>query len=167
MLHLFPAYGISVILLQTSTMKRLLIFSLLILSIGACKKDKETQADKDDKIIQQYLSDNDLEATKHASGLYYNITKEGSGYNPTVGYTVRVIYKGWLTNGTVFDEVTTPLDISLSSVITGWKIGVPMLKPGGKGTFYIPSELAYGENAVGSIPANSVLIFNIELVDFY
>ncbi len=152
---------------QIASMKRILLFSLLLLVFGSCKKDKETQAEKDDKIIQQYLNDNDLEATKHASGLYYHITKEGSGYHPTIGYTVRVIYKGWLTNGTVFDESATPLDIGLSSVIRGWQIAVPMLKPGGKGTFYIPSGLAYGESSPGSIPPNSVLIFNIELVDFY
>ena len=149
------------------TMKRVLVFALLILLVGACKKDKESQAEKDDKIIQQYLQDNDLEATKHASGLYYHITKEGSGYHPTVNYTVRVIYKGWLTDGTIFDESTSPLDISLSTVITGWKIAVPMLKPGGKGTFYIPSDLAYGESSPANIPSHSVLIFNIELVDFY
>jgi FKBP-type peptidyl-prolyl cis-trans isomerase FkpA len=148
-------------------MKKLLIFGLMMLALGACKKDKESQAEKDDKIIQQYLTDNDKEATKHSSGLYYNITKEGTGYHPTLSYTVRVIYKGWLTNGTVFEEVTSPIDLSLSSVITGWKIGVPMLKPGGKGTFYIPSGLAYGESSPGDIPANSVLIFDIELVDFY
>lgn len=148
-------------------MRSVFIFVLLLLVVGACKKDEDKQAEIDDEIIRTYLSNNDLEATKHSSGLYYKITKEGSGYHPTLGYTVRVIYKGWLTDGTVFDEVTSPLDISLSSVITGWQIGVPMLKPGGKGIFYIPSGLAYGDSSPGGIPANSVLIFNIELVDFY
>ncbi|GAB4311150.1 MAG: FKBP-type peptidyl-prolyl cis-trans isomerase [Bacteroidales bacterium] len=138
----------------------------MFLAFG-CSKDKESQADKDESIIQQYLSDHNEEATRHSTGVYYHIIKEGSGYSPGPDNTARVIYKGWLTDGTVFDESAEPLDIPVSQVIAGWQVALSLLKPGGKGRFYIPSGLAYGESSPGSIPPNSVLIFDIELVDFY
>ncbi len=81
-----------------------------------------------------------------------------------------VYYKGYLTDedetvfeDTGFDAVT----IDLSNTIEGWQIAVPMLKPGGRGLFLIPSELGYGSSATSVIPKNSVLIFNINLVAFY
>jgi FKBP-type peptidyl-prolyl cis-trans isomerase FkpA len=148
-------------------MKYIVTLSILLFVFTACNKDKESQAEKDDKIIQQYLADHNLEATKHSSGLYYNITKEGSGGHPTVGNTVLVNYKGTLTDGTVFDQSASTIELPLSNVIMGWQIGIPLLQPGGKGVFYIPSKLGYGSSSVGSIPANSVLIFEVTLVDYY
>lgn len=148
-------------------MKYLTYLGILIFLFSACKKE-ESQADKDDTIIQQYLSDNSIEATKDPSGLYYVITEEGTGDHPDINSEVTVKYKGYLTNGTVFDETTgnSSVTFPLSGLIRGWQIGIPKLKQGGKGTFFVPSALGYGSQAVGNIPANSVLIFDIELVSF-
>ncbi len=146
-------------------------FKFIIVAIvlfSACKKE-ESQADKDDAIIRQYLSDNSIDAIKDASGIYYVITDEGTGNDhPDISSEVTVRYKGYLTDGTVFDETTgnSTATFPLSGLIRGWQIGIPKLKQGGKGTFYIPSALGYGSQATGSIPANSVLIFDIELVSF-
>ena len=74
-------------------------------------------------------------------------------------------YTGKLTNGTIFGQSTTPLTISLSTVIAGWQIGIPLIGEGGVIKLIIPSSLAYGCVANGSIPANSVLFFEVELVD--
>ena len=86
-------------------MKYLTFLTVLIVIFSACKKE-ESQADKDDAIIQQYLSDNNIQATKDASGLYYVITEEGTGDHPDINSEVTVRYKGYLTNGTVFDQTS-------------------------------------------------------------
>jgi FKBP-type peptidyl-prolyl cis-trans isomerase FkpA len=148
--------------------KYLIILSLLFILIAACKKDSEKQAETDDKIILDYLADNNLSATKHESGMYYIIDVEGNGFSPYSNSVIEIKYKGYLTNGTVFDETegNSSTTMNLSGLITGLRIGVPLLKKGGKGTFFIPSALGYGSNSTGNIPENSVLIFEIELIDF-
>jgi len=155
-------------------MKRILFFIALTLVVVACDKEEEAadpsiQAAIDDQLIQDYLKEHNLEnVTKHSSGVYYKITKEGTGDNPTVYSTVSVYYEGRLMKtGEVFDDNNGKVAIfNLSTLIKGWQIGIPLLKKGGKGTFYIPSGLAYGTADKGTIPANSVLIFDIYLSDF-
>ena len=135
----------------------------------ACEnKESLTQAEKDDKIINDYLTDNNLEAEYHSSGLYYSIIDEGSEGHPDLSSIVEVRYKGYLTNNQVFDQTTgdETIEFLLADLIKGWQIGIPLLQKGGSGIFYLPSSLGYGSRAIGSIPANSVLIFEIELVDF-
>jgi FKBP-type peptidyl-prolyl cis-trans isomerase len=107
-------------------------------------------------------------AQSTASGLYYIITQEGTGDHPTLQSTVKVRYKGYRLNGDVFDQTsgTSTATFPLTQLILGWQEGIPLLKKGGKGTFFCPSDLAYGSQQVGDIPPNSVLIFEIELVDF-
>ncbi|MBN2173349.1 MAG: FKBP-type peptidyl-prolyl cis-trans isomerase [Bacteroidales bacterium] len=151
-------------------MKYLVFLGIFILSISSCKKSEEqTQAEKDDQIINDYLNQNGLSATRHESGLYYIISNEGSGDHPDLNSTITVSYKGYLTDGTVFDETTgnSSASFPLNGLIQGWKIGIPLLKNGGSGLFFIPSALGYGSQAIGEIPANSVLIFEISLIDFY
>ncbi|NOX47684.1 MAG: peptidylprolyl isomerase [Chlorobi bacterium] len=153
---------------NNNSTKYWVFLGLIIVLMAGCKKDSEKQAEADDKVILDYLADNDLSATKHESGMYYIINAEGNGYSPSSNSVVEVKYKGYLTNGTVFDETegNSSATMNLSGLITGWRIGLPMLKKGGKGTFFIPSALGYGSNATGNIPENSVLIFEIELIDF-
>jgi len=148
-------------------MKRILIFALIILSFTTCKKKKvKTQAELDEKIITNYISDNKLNATATGSGLYYVVHDPGTGAQPNSGSNVTVNYKGSLKDGTVFDQSTAAgINISLNAVIKGWQEGVPLFKKGGRGVLLIPSALGYGANATGKIPANSVLIFDIELLN--
>ena len=79
---------------------------------------------------------------------------------------MTVNYKGYLLNKNVFDQSTKPVQFPLSNLIEGWKICIPLLQKGGKGTFFIPSQLGYGPSGTGSIPGNSVLVFEIELLDW-
>jgi len=140
----------------------------LIVFLLSCNKDDNSQAELGDQIIRDYLAENNIDATKHSSGLYYFITVEGTGDHPNANSTVTVRYKGYLTDDSIFDQTegNDTATFGLTSLIEGWKIGIPLLKKGGQGTFFLPSALGYGSQSTGSIPANSVLIFDIELVNF-
>jgi len=100
-------------------------------------------------------------------GIQYKIIKEGTGASPVVTDTVTVHYKGTLLDGTVFDSSIDrgePVTFPLNQVIKGWTEGMQKCKLGGKIQLFIPSELAYGDKATGPIPANSALIFEVELL---
>ena len=121
----------------------------------------------------KFITLNKMEYTKTPSGLQYNISAEGAGDKPKPGSHVKVHYTGKLENGTVFDSShkrNQPLDFQLGvgQVIKGWDEGIALLSKGGKATLVIPPDLGYGNRAVGGslIPANSTLIFEVELVDF-
>ena len=105
--------------------------------------------------------------TETPSGLQYTVLTEGNGATPKATDTVKVHYHGTLLNGTVFDSSVQrgeAISFPLNQVIAGWTEGLQTMKVGGKTRFYIPSELAYGDQAVGNIPAGSTLIFEVELL---
>ncbi|MEB3754416.1 FKBP-type peptidyl-prolyl cis-trans isomerase [Acinetobacter sp. MD2(2019)] len=102
-----------------------------------------------------------------ASGLQYQVLKEGTGKKPTRNSTVKVNYEGKLADGTVFDSSfkrNEPVEFPLKNVITGWQEGIPLIKEGGSIMLYIPAKLAYGAEGNVSIPPNSVLIFKVNLL---
>jgi len=148
--------------------KNLILLGLLAILFAACSKDDDGQDELDDQIIQDYLNQHNLDADSHPSGMFYIIEDEGTGEHPETNATVEVLYIGSLTNGNVFDETTgnAPVSFPLQNLIEGWKIGIPLMKKGGSATFFIPSRLGYGSTAHYGIPANSVLIFEITLVNF-
>ena len=103
-----------------------------------------------------------------ASGLQYQVLRAGSGERPTATSRVRVNYEGKLLNGEIFDssyQRGEPIDFGLNQVIKGWTEGVSLMPVGSKYRFWIPSELAYGENgAGGQIGPNATLTFDVELL---
>ncbi|EFX92780.1 FKBP-type peptidyl-prolyl cis-trans isomerase [Actinobacillus ureae] len=106
---------------------------------------------------------------KTASGLLYKIEKAGTGESPKAEDTVKVHYKGTLTDGTVFDssyDRGEPIEFQLNQLIPGWIEAIPMLKKGGKMEIVLPPQLGYGDRQAGKIPASSTLKFEIELLDF-
>ena len=149
--------------------KYILLFILpLLLVLGSCKKfDAGEQANIDDSTILKFISDKNIVAQKHSSGIYYQILSSGSGnISFTSNTTVSTKYTGRLLNGTVFDATTTqPISFKLGQVISGWQIGIPLIQKGGKIRLLIPSGLAYGPGGQGPIPGNAVLDFDIELLD--
>jgi len=104
------------------------------------------------------------------SGLQYSIISEGEGENADSGNVVTVPYSGFLADGTQFDssvERDDPFSFLLGTgqVIPGWEEGLKLMRKGGKARLVIPPELGYGEVSVGTIPPNSTLFFDVELVD--
>lgn len=138
------------------------------------KLQAAAQTAKDDAIIQAYLKKNHATARKTPGGTYYILKKLGTGPSPKKGQTVRVLYRGTiLTTGQEFDASAKhgnePFSFVLGAgqVIQGWDQGIALLNKGSKAVLLIPSPLAYGPRAMGAdIPANSVLRFEVELVDF-
>lgn len=101
------------------------------------------------------------------SGLQYEVIQEGKGAKPTLQDKVKVHYHGTLPNGTVFDssvERKEPISFPLNGVIQGWQEGLQLMTVGSKYKLYIPANLGYGDRPAGKIPANSVLIFEVELL---
>jgi FKBP-type peptidyl-prolyl cis-trans isomerase len=104
-----------------------------------------------------------------ASGLQYEVIKEGTGAKPTLADQVKTHYHGTLTDGSVFDssvERGTPATFPVNGVIQGWQEGIPLMSEGAKYRFYIPQNLAYGmQSPSPKIPAGSALIFEVELLE--
>jgi len=102
------------------------------------------------------------------SGLQYKVLKEGTGEKPTLENTVVAHYHGTLLDGKVFDsskERGQPAKFPLKNLIKGWQEGIPLMKVGAKYKFFVPADLAYGENGPPSIGPNQTLIFEVELLE--
>jgi FKBP-type peptidyl-prolyl cis-trans isomerase FkpA len=121
--------------------------------------------------VENYLSANGITtAEKHPAGFYYEIVTAGTGTKPALCSIITVAYTGTLTNGNVFDTQQS-LSFQLGSLIEGWRKGVPLIQRGGSIRLYLPPSLGYGnvdvknEQDVVVVPANSILIFDIDLLD--
>jgi FKBP-type peptidyl-prolyl cis-trans isomerase len=137
--------------------------------------EAKAQISKDDALIQSYIAAKGIkDVQKTMSGLYYVITKAGTGANVENGKTAVMNYTGRTLDGKMFDSNTEkefnheqPFKFKLGQgmVIRGWDEGVALLNKGAKATFIVPSTLGYGAQAIGDkIPANSVLTFDVELI---
>lgn len=145
-------------------MKSYLSIILALFLFVSCSEDEETFEFQTETDITQYISDNNLNAEKTNSGLYYVIDNEGSGATPTENSIVNIEYKAYFLDGTIFGESESEI-IDLSEVIEGFKEGIQLFKEGGNGTLIIPSNLGYGAAGNGSIRGGIVLIFDIELIE--
>lgn len=102
------------------------------------------------------------------SGLQYEIIQQGEGARPTREDSVRTHYHGTLIDGSVFDssyQRGQPAEFPVGGVIAGWTEALQLMSAGSKWRLYVPSELAYGAQGVGSIPPHSTLVFDVELLD--
>lgn len=144
------------------------LLALLFIFFISCGNDDEPvdYESINDKEIQNYLEENNLEAEKSASGLYYIVNTEGTGEQPITTDQVRVAYKGYFLNGNVFDESPSEgITFNLQQVIKGWTEGITYFKEGGSGLLLVPSHLGYGPENQRGIPGGSVLIFEIDLIE--
>ena len=144
----------------------------------------QAQMAADIEVIDAYLQENGIEAEKSAAGVRYVINEQGSGPKPSLGQSVKVHYAGRMLTGEYFDTSMEdvakaqglynpqrqydpyPIQIWSSPVISGWHDGISQLNEGTKATLYIPSPMAYGPRDRSEIiKANSILVFDVELVE--
>lgn len=145
----------------------ILVVFAIVFAFASCKiappVDAVKQARIDDSLIRVYLSNNPVvKAVKDSSGLYYQVVKPGTGAAATINSTVTVNYRGKLLNGPPFDSANG-YSSPLAALVKGWQIGIPHIKAGGNIVLFVPSALGYGGASLGPIPANSVLVFDIDL----
>ncbi|MBR2234762.1 MAG: FKBP-type peptidyl-prolyl cis-trans isomerase [Prevotella sp.] len=120
---------------------------------------------------ERYLAENAKKegVVTTASGLQYQVLREGNGKRPTAKDQVKCHYEGFLIDGTVFDSSVQrgePAVFGLQQVIAGWTEGLQLMQEGGKYRFFIPYRLAYGEGGAGQlIPPYAALIFDVELIE--
>ncbi|WP_310397811.1 FKBP-type peptidyl-prolyl cis-trans isomerase [Hymenobacter sp.] len=158
------------------------LFAALVATTGvlttACKEEVEVTDPNqdfsaiDEEIIKKYLADNAITtAQRQPSGLYYvPVTSNPAATQATAGKKVAVLYTGQFLDGRVFDASSRngnqPYEFTLpGNVIKGWNEGIPLMRKGEKGILLIPSALAYGELGRSPIPPNTVLRFEVELVN--
>jgi FKBP-type peptidyl-prolyl cis-trans isomerase len=148
----------------------LLMFAAIF---SGCKDDSDISAiDRlaNEQIeIEQYLKDKGLTSVKTSSGLHHIIVEEGTGTsNPNMSSDVQVQYRGSLLNGEIFDQSAEnkTITFALSRVIVGWQEGLQLMKLNEKSILIIPSHLGYGGQSIPGIPANSVLVFDVDLKGF-
>ncbi|MGB1243091.1 MAG: FKBP-type peptidyl-prolyl cis-trans isomerase [Chitinophagales bacterium] len=135
--------------------------------------EQKTQAVIDQEKIEKYLEDLFLldKAQTTSSGIHYLIEVEGNGISPSEKSNVKIKFQTSLLNGSIFEDSKDFQENGIVSFgiseqfIKGWKEALMLLKEGGKGTFIIPSRLAYGKRSSNKFPANAVLVYDIELVE--
>ncbi|MES2795273.1 MAG: FKBP-type peptidyl-prolyl cis-trans isomerase [Bacteroidota bacterium] len=129
------------------------------------QKNADKQKTTDATTIAAFVTKNKMtNVQKTESGLNYVITTPGNGPQVAAGDSITVKYTGKLSSGKVFESNTFPLQVGRGMVIPGWDEGLQKFKQGGKGTLLIPSGLGYGDQGNPTIPANSVLIFDVEIL---
>lgn len=156
----------------------LLVLCFTIFFAG-CKKDDTCNynecavvvPESESQMVKAYLDSNNITATKHCSGMYYVVENAGTGRTPNICNYISINYKGMLTTGDVFDQTTTtPAVFQLGALIPAWKNVIPKINEGGRLVMYVPPSLGYGntdtrdQNGNVVIPANSILIFEVELL---
>ena len=137
-------------------MKYLYIF-LIAIMFTACGDEIA------DLTVEEYIEENNLVTTELDEGVHIIIEEEGNDRRPNINSTVTVNYVGKLTNGAQFHS-NTNIDLYMSRLIEGWRIGLKEIGEGGSCTLIIPPSAGYGSNATSSIPANSVLVFDMDLI---
>jgi FKBP-type peptidyl-prolyl cis-trans isomerase FkpA len=149
----------------------LFLFCSMFLTIAGYA---QTQADRDEATLKEYFAKNKIKATRTPSGLYYVISRPGSGPNARSGQQVAMKYLGTFLDGKRFDgnmdknfemeRDALKFKLGVGQVIAGWDEGIQFFNKGARGTIYLPSALAYGQQGIGPIPPNSILMFHVELI---
>jgi len=145
-------------------MNHKIFFIIILISVIGLSYscDDKPQEEIDQELIQDYISSHNLNVTQHASGLWYEIIKEGGSVHPNSNSKINVDYVGTLLDGKEFDS-GEDVNMILGSTITGWQIGIPLIGEGGEIFLIIPSGMGYGPHDQGSVPKNSVMVFEVKL----
>ena len=134
------------------------------------RNKSKLEAEDNLKAAEKFLNENKTNQgiKETPSGLQYRVIKEGTGQSPTKDDKVKVHYVGKLLNGSEFDNSLDrgePTEFGLNQVIKGWTEGLQLMNPGAKYEFFIHPRMAYGARPRPQIPGNSLLIFEVELIE--
>ena len=131
--------------------------------------NKKAQFNTDLRLIDDYAAVNKLRTKRTASGLSYVITKSGKGALAKKGNHLKINYEGYFLDGKLFEASEKPFEFMLGGarVVEGWEEGLQFFSKGSEGWLLVPSKLGYGPMSVNEIPANSVLIFKIKVLDIF
>lgn len=165
--------------LMKNIIKITVLFTVIALGIGCNKKDGTskicpyTQYDIDNiyapasevNALSEFIDRDSIEATLDPRGFYYKIDTMGTYSKPQPCANININYIGKLTNGKIFDQAKN-VEFNLNNLITGWKIGVPLVGKSGRIILYLPPSFAYGGSEINGIPPNSILIFSIDVINF-
>lgn len=147
-----------------------ILFLIGALLIGACKKNDLCEPptskapESETNALRTILNNQNATYSEDSRGFFFHITQREEGDKPDLCSTVRVKYELRLMDGTMV-EFNNDVTFRLAGLITGWQMGIPLIGKGSKIILYLPPALAYGNRTTGSIPANSNLVFEIELLD--
>jgi FKBP-type peptidyl-prolyl cis-trans isomerase FkpA len=141
----------------------LFVLSLLLNSCGATYSEEDKL--QFNQTIKKYLQKKGVPCEQSDSGLFYHIEREGEGEYLRFQDVVSFKYKGYFLDGNIFDESKAPVQFKVSQLIGGWKETMLMLKPGGKAFIVVPPQLGYGDKSLADIPPNSVLVFELEVLE--
>ncbi len=141
-------------------MNKLLIGLLTLVLIFGCKDDEPRDPEL---VIADYIAKEGLNVTTTASGLRYEFQEEGTGDLPVSNSILSLTFTQKLPDGEILSVGTTPSDNYITNQIAGLQEGLRLMKAGSKATFIIPPNIGFGNLRVGDVPANSVLIYEIEV----
>lgn len=146
---------------------RKLLLLLVLLQFTACTTDEE-RFEQEIAEIQEFVDTNNLDFETTASGLFYHIEQAGNPNRvPDSTHYVSFKHVGYFLDSTKFSEGWYPSDhIPLPYLVPGFQEGLQLVGEGGRGVVIMPSSLGYGDEAKGSIPAHSILMFRLELVSY-
>jgi len=145
-------------------MKQFILCTLLALLAG-CSTYSDEELGEFDKKIEAYLEKEGVVCERSESGLYFNIIDEGQGDYIQFQDRVSFTYTGTLLDGSIFDNQQDPVEFNVADLIGAWKEIMLQVKKGAKVYLAAPPQLGYGSNALDDIPANSVLIYEMEILD--
>jgi FKBP-type peptidyl-prolyl cis-trans isomerase len=151
---------------------RILFFLVIIIGLNACRNTELLQHEADVTAIKNYLSQQGIAAIQddQADFFYFFYVENNDDYQPPRdwGLTVEVRYKAFLLDGTVVEDTgANAVKVPLDQSIYGWRLALPLMNRGERMLLLLPSRLAYGTESSAAIPANSVLGFEIELIEIY
>lgn len=146
-------------------MKLITGFIFLSLLISGCQTYSDNDVDKFDEQIQAYLKKNDIECESSSSGLYYKIINEGNGNIVQTKDIVQFTYKGTFIDGKVFDEQKEPVEFEVGALIAAWKEIMLKLREGGEAFIVAPPQLGYGSHKLEDIPSNSILVYELKVIE--
>lgn len=146
-------------------MKIILSLAALLLIVSSCATYSDEEIKGFDQEIQKYLKKKNIECEKSPSGLYFKIIEKGEGRDIQYKDKVSFTYRGELLSGRIFHEQQEPVEFEVSQLIGCWKEVMLNIKSGGKVFLVSPPQLGYGTNKLDDIPKNSILVFEMEVVE--